>query len=163
MYWLIERSVDTNHSTICYNCYRTLLRLPEWTRNSKSDDKTPSPKFPVLTADSLGFQDTLLLSPKPVFTVPPWPHLQQLEGYGFFEVDNPSLAKRLTQLNIPVSSTMKAELDIGGIFRNYRAGRIVHGPGHQEKFDEWDESEFQWLESFLRVIKWIEANFDSVD
>ena len=44
--------------------------------------------------------------------------------------------------------------------------------GDQEESDEWDEREFQWLESFLYVITWMEAqglrasirkSFESID
>ena len=117
-----------------------------------------------------------MVSPKPVFTVPPWPHLQSLVGYGFSEIDHRVLAKTLTHFNVHLSNTWKVDMqwdiDAGGTLKDDQAGRITGRTGDQDKFDEWDEREFQWLESFLTVISWMEAqglrasieeSFESID
>lgn len=154
---LIHRFLDTDGGTRCYNCYQALLLSPKQKRDFKNDEKSPDHKLPVLTASSLGIQNTLLVSPKPVFTVPPWPHLESQEGYGFSTVDHLVLAKTLTHFNICSSGIMKVEADWPGTLRNDEAGRITYRTKDREKLDEWDERELQWLESFLRVINWMEA------
>lgn len=126
----------------------------------------------MLTASSLGFPNTLVISPKPVFTVPPWRHLESLEGYGFFNVAHEDLAETLTRFNIPSGSNMEKiidwksnarvllewiKFDPRGKSTNRPAGRITGQMRQQENLDEWDEREIEWLESFLKVIAWMEA------
>lgn len=158
---MINRSLDTCPGTMCYKCYQTLLRVLKRTRDP---DKTSlSHGSPSLTATSLGFEHTLVVHPKPIFTVPPWRHLRSREGYGFVDIDQQALVKTLTHFNIPPRSISRMkfieEADARGTktLRDYLAGRITRRAGDPHEPDEWDEREFQWLESFLRVIKWMEA------
>ena len=167
---MIDRCLGIHYLTICYNCYQA-LRVPTRTQNSKHDNESLGHKSPVLTASSLGFPDTLVISPKPVFTVPPWRHLQSLEGYGSFDVVPGDLAETLTRFNIPFPSNREIELVLEndtritgrlgkhpqGVSTNHQAGRITRRTGRQENLDQWDEREIEWLESFLKVITWMEA------
>ena len=83
--------------------------------------------------------------------------MKSQEGYPDLTIDHASLVKSLTQFDIPLSSFREIQTDPQGISKYYHAGRIEDVNCYAGFIDEWIEREFEWLESFLKVIKWMEA------